>query len=377
MADYGKLLPENPLVSVIIDTYYRPELLKRAVNCILEQSYRNIELIIVNNAATSETIRYLSELERQNKGVVFVHFKENQFSWDDPHMIVRICYNAGLEVATGDIVFYQSDDDWVAGDFIERMVKLFVENPKCTTAIGRVVNSLSDGTILNMYPVKERETYIDGHLLALDFLNGTHKLVQPNPGHSFVIKRDILIKQGGFQDIFEYHQMLGIVPFGVTAFDPEALMFWGRGPEQLNVKLNNMNSFFWGSYFINNIKHPRYSLIKMWRDNFGEKEASKVEKYLHTVIMQAYYRMVFTNFFNGRLNTKSKFTSEDLEYMKNIPFEHSTLLLGLKESLLRSRINTYAAIGKHTLKMLFKSPALTMTKIALKLFGRNHLFSKG
>lgn len=369
MVDYGKPLQENPLVSVIIDTYYRPELLKRAVNCILEQTYLKIELIIVNNGATPETIEYLSELEKQDKGVVFVHFKENQFSWDDPHMLVRICWNAGLEAATGDIIFYQADDDWVAFDFIERMVKLFVDNPKCTTAIGRVVNSLYDGTILNMYPVTEREKYIDGHLVALDFLNGTHKLVQPNPGHSFVIKRDILIKQGGFQDIFEYHQMLGIVPFGDTGFDPEALMFWGRGPEQLNVKLNNLNSFFWGSYFINNIQDPKYSLIKMWRKGFGEKEASLVEKYLHAIIMQAYYRILFTDIFRFKLVYRKKFGAKDIQYIKNISFEISTLLDGLNESILRSRLFKYTSIGKITIKMLFKSPASTITKIISKIFG--------
>lgn len=367
MADYGKPLPENPLVSVIIDTYYRPELLKRAVKCILEQTYRYIELIIVNNGATPETIEYLSILEKQVKEVVFVHFKENQFSWDDPLMMIRICFNAGLEVATGDIVFYQSDDDWVAIDFIERMVKLFVGNPNCTTAIGRVVNALHDGTILDKYPVRERSKYIDGYLLALDFLAGTNKIVQPNPGHSFVIKRDILIKCGRFQEIFEYHQMLGIVPFGVTGFDPEALMFWGRGPEQLNVIINKTNKVFWGKFFINNIRSTEHSLIEKWRNTFGDDEAAKVEKHLHYQIMQTYYRMRMVDLLKLKFNTRKKISEADMKYISGIPVESAIIWDAFRFAGMKHKRFRYIFRAMYVAKMLITSPRTAVNKVISKI----------
>ena len=130
MRDFGKKITSTALVSVIIDTFYRPKMLDNAVSHILQQTYANIELIIVNNGATKETIEYIETVRKSDSRIKVVNFEENQFSWDDPQKLIRICLNAGLDVCVGDLVFYQSDDDWVEYDFIERMAKLFVNNDK-------------------------------------------------------------------------------------------------------------------------------------------------------------------------------------------------------------------------------------------------------
>jgi len=68
------------LFTVIMDTYYRPELLKDAVNAVFRQTHENIELILVNNGATSETVDYLLELSELDRRVKLVHFKEKHQS---------------------------------------------------------------------------------------------------------------------------------------------------------------------------------------------------------------------------------------------------------------------------------------------------------
>jgi glycosyltransferase involved in cell wall biosynthesis len=315
---YGKKITENVLVSVIIDTFYRPEMLKNAVEKILHQTYQNIELIIVDNGSTIETKNYLKKIKEENHKIKIIRFENNQFSWDDPHKLIRICYNAGLENANGDLIFYQSDDDWVNFDFIEKMVYLFIRNEKCTTAIGRVVNCLYNGKIINMYDVRERPVYLNGYDLAIDYLKEENKLIQPNPGHSFVIKKDILLKYGGFQDTYETHQMLGIVPFGQTGFDKTALMFWGRSSEkQLNVQMNKLN-FFWGRYYINNIINPEISLIKNWKLHFSKSDVILLENYLNHTILSSYYKVIITNFFNFRKS--NKFNNVEIEYIENLTF---------------------------------------------------------
>jgi glycosyltransferase involved in cell wall biosynthesis len=57
---------ENPLVSVVIPTYKRPDMLGRAINSVLNQTYDNIEIIVVDdNDADSEYRRETEEfLER-------------------------------------------------------------------------------------------------------------------------------------------------------------------------------------------------------------------------------------------------------------------------------------------------------------------------
>ena len=324
MRDFGKKITSSTLVSIIIDTFYRPKMLENAVSHILQQTYTNIELIIVNNGATKETIEYIEQVTKTDNRIKVVNFKENQFSWDDPHKLIRICYNAGLENTKGDLVFYQSDDDWVNFDFIEKMVNLFKNNEKCTTAIGRVVNCLYDGKVLNMYDVKERPTYINGYDLAIDYIKQENKLVQPNPGHSFVIKRDLLLKYGGFQDTFETHQILGIVAFGETGFDETALMYWGRSSEQqLNVKMSKLN-FFWGKYFIQNLLDINYSLVISWKNNYNQKDVILLEKYLNFIILSSYYRVLITDLFSFR--KPKKLSKLEIIFLKKIKFDFNALI---------------------------------------------------
>ena len=225
------------LFTVIMDTYYRPELLKDAVNAVFRQTHENIELILVNNGATSETVDYLLELAELDRRVKLVHFKENQYSVDDPLKMLDICLNAGLRVATGEYIWYQSDDDFMADDYVEKIVRLFVDNPECTTAAGIPVPIDSCGNIINTGPRRNniRSRYMSGHIMALDSLRGGKMFGAP--GTIFTIKRDVLVESGGFHRNLEQSHLYGIVPFGITGFDETAIFYWRRHDGQLNKQL--------------------------------------------------------------------------------------------------------------------------------------------
>jgi glycosyltransferase involved in cell wall biosynthesis len=227
---------QRPLVSIIITAYVRTAMLREAVSCFRAQTYSNIEMIMVNNGGNPETISYLLELEKEEQRVKLIHFETNQFSLDDHGLEVRVAYNAGLRAATGELVFHQGDDDWVATDYVERMVRLFEENAECTTAIGRCVNALPDGTF-GINPPAKRSRYMPGHELALDDLTGSKKTCQFNSGYCFVMKRDELELNGGFNGAYEAAQMFAIVPFGVTGYDPDAIIYWRKHEDQLNKLL--------------------------------------------------------------------------------------------------------------------------------------------
>lgn len=230
-------MPKLPLFTVIMDTYYRPAMLKEAVNALFRQTYDNLEIILINNGATPETINYLNEVAALNKRVNLLHFKENQYSQDDPMKMLDACLNPALKMATGDYVWYQSDDDLIADDYVEKMVALFQGNPECTTAAGLPVSIDVNGKIMHEYvrTANFRPRYVAGHTLALDHLHGGKMFSAP--GSIFTIKRDVLIKAGGFHRNMEGSQLYGIVPFGVTGFDETAIFYWRRHDLQLNKQL--------------------------------------------------------------------------------------------------------------------------------------------
>jgi len=221
-----------------MDTYNRPALLKEAVSALFRQTYDNLEIILVNNGATPETVEYLYEVAALDKRVKLVHFKENQYSPDDPLKMCDVCPNAALREARGDYIWYQADDDWIADDYADKMVRLFVENPECITAAGLPVPVEVHGDVLDNGPRKSnlRPRYMPGHELALDHLRGGR--MYGAPGTIFTFRREALIKAGGFHRAMELSHLFGIVPFGVTGFDETALFYWRRHDGQLNKQLS-------------------------------------------------------------------------------------------------------------------------------------------
>jgi glycosyltransferase involved in cell wall biosynthesis len=262
----------NHVFTAIIDTYYRPSLLKEAVNALFRQTYDNLEIILVNNGATPETIEYLYEVEAKDKRIKLVHFAKNQYSFDDPNNNIRVCFNAGLRAATGDYIWYQADDDLVADDYAEKMVALFKENPDCITAAGFPVSIDIHGKVIDgeVRTKNIRPRYMEGHLMALDALEGGKMFSAP--GTIFTIKRDVLIKAGGYHVSVEDSQLYGIVPFGVTGFDETAIFYWRRHEGQLN-KMLAVN----GKVFIKD----KLALLRDWQIEkrwqvFGKEAAREV-----------------------------------------------------------------------------------------------------
>ena len=225
------------LFTMMIDTYNRPSLLRAAVSAALRQTYDHVELILVNNGATPETIDYLHEVAASDPRVKLVHFTENQYSWDDPTKMLDACLNAALKVATGEYVWYQADDDLIADDYAEKMVALFRGRPECTTAAGLPVSIDIHGQVIEGPRVSNlRPRYMPGHELALGVVRGEHRLFSA-PGTIFTIKREVLVRSGGYHRALELSHLYGIVPFGVTGFDETALFYWRRHEGQINRRL--------------------------------------------------------------------------------------------------------------------------------------------
>ena len=228
------------MFTIITIAYWKLPLLKKTIKACLNQTYENIELIIINNGAFEDIILYINKIAKLDKRVKIINYEENIFSWEDPEIITHICLNAALKAAKGDYVFFTSYDDPMALDYVEKMVRLFEDNPDCTSAAGRPVSIYKDDSVnkeeLNNRRSNFRPRYMPGHELALETLKGKNTMFSA-PGTIFTFKRDVFLKYGGYHRAIEYSQLYGIVPFGVTGFDEDAIYYWRRHEGQLNLEL--------------------------------------------------------------------------------------------------------------------------------------------
>lgn len=99
-------LIESPIVSIILPTYCRGDngLLERAIKSVINQSFTNWELIIVDDGSKDNTREIIEELMKKDNRVVYIR---NEFNSGLPALRV----NQGIIKARGKYIAYQFDDD--------------------------------------------------------------------------------------------------------------------------------------------------------------------------------------------------------------------------------------------------------------------------
>ena len=111
-------LSSSPLVSVIIPTYNRAWMVREAIDSVLSQTYRNVELIIVDDGSIDQSRELLA---RYSNDAIVLH-QANQG--------VSAARNRGIAVAGGALIaFLDSDDLWLP-EKLERQVAFFMANPQ-------------------------------------------------------------------------------------------------------------------------------------------------------------------------------------------------------------------------------------------------------
>jgi len=103
---------DQPLVSVGVPTYNRPELLARALDCLLSQTYRNIEIVISDNASPDPNVQAIARAYcTRDERVRYVQNQEN----------IGVARNfwSVLSSCSGKYFMWAADDDEWESDFIE------------------------------------------------------------------------------------------------------------------------------------------------------------------------------------------------------------------------------------------------------------------
>lgn len=112
----------SPKVSIIIPNKNSKSELKKCLNSVLESSYKNIEIIIVENNSTKKDIfEYYKEIE-SNKNIKIVYFEENEFNYSKIN-------NLGVSNSTGEyIILLNNDTQVIEKRWIEEMLGICQRN---------------------------------------------------------------------------------------------------------------------------------------------------------------------------------------------------------------------------------------------------------
>ena len=182
----------QPLVSVIVATHKRDEILSRALNSLATQTYKNLEIILVDDNANTEWNSRVSEIVKNFKSdypaitLNYIVNKTNQGS--------ARTRNIGIDVSSGEFITFLDDDDIYLPENVQRQI----DNMLSTGADFGITDldmfyddeTLCEMRTRNFIKSTKREDLIKYHLMY--HLAGTDTMI---------FKKDYLLKIGGFDPI--------------------------------------------------------------------------------------------------------------------------------------------------------------------------------
>lgn len=105
----------NLKISVIMPVYNVEKYLRRSLNSIVLQTYRNLEIICINDGSTDGSLKILEEYAAKDERICIITQKNQGLS---------TARNTGYDVATGDYVYFIDTDDYAALGLFEKFVKV-------------------------------------------------------------------------------------------------------------------------------------------------------------------------------------------------------------------------------------------------------------
>jgi glycosyltransferase involved in cell wall biosynthesis len=109
----------NPKISVIVPVYNSGKYLKDTMESLLNQTYDNLEIILVDDGSVDESPQLCDKFAQEHSNVIVIH---------QPNGGVSVARNAGIDKATGSFISFCDGDDTVDSDYYEFLYRQMTEN---------------------------------------------------------------------------------------------------------------------------------------------------------------------------------------------------------------------------------------------------------
>lgn len=148
----------NTLVSIIVPIYNVEKYLCRCVDSIINQTYKNIEIVLVDDGSPDGCPKICDEYSELDSRIKVIH---------KPNGGLSDARNAGIDKATGEYITFVDSDDWIEHDTVEKMLHL--SNPN------RIVSLQAISVSSNMTDEVDRGTNAVNEVSAFEFLKGINE----------------------------------------------------------------------------------------------------------------------------------------------------------------------------------------------------------
>ena len=134
---------DNPLVSVIIPLYNTEKYIEKAIDSVINQTYKNWQLIVIDDCSTDSSLDIALDIRKRNnfsnKKMIIKKMKKNMGTY--------VALNVGLKLAKGKYFCVLGSDDIYIPEKLQIQIDEFIKNPNYICVVGRYIRKDLSGNI--------------------------------------------------------------------------------------------------------------------------------------------------------------------------------------------------------------------------------------
>jgi len=171
----------NHLISIVIPTHNRSDLLQRAIDSVLLQTYKNIEIIIVDDGSVDDTKELVQSYMDKHKNITYIKHEKALGG--------NVARNSGIRVAKGEFIAGLDDDDEFTPDRIQVLLNNYSDEYSLITS--RAMKITKNGKQkTKLVPEVDLDTML--------YFNAI--------GNQVLVKKDIIVGAGLFDEKLKRYQ---------------------------------------------------------------------------------------------------------------------------------------------------------------------------
>ena len=214
----------TPLISIVIPTHNRYKLLKNAINSVVNQTYKNWELIIIDDASEDETSNIVSDY---GKNKIKYYYNEISKGGSGSR-------NVGIAVSKGEFIAFLDDDDEWFPEKLEKQLPLFNDKKVGLVYSGVKLVFLNYNLSYETTPNKRGNAYKD--VLVKNYIGGTI---------SVILRKNILPDSKWFDENIparqDYDLWIRVTKICKVNFvtEPLAIAYYRNKIDRISTNLDN------------------------------------------------------------------------------------------------------------------------------------------
>ncbi len=127
----------GPLVSIVLTSFNAEEYIEAALKSLINQSYKNIEIVVVDNCSTDQTVAVIERIASEYPNIRLIKSIEKNYAY--------IAKNIGIQNCSGELVTYHKADDWSHPEKIKLQVEALLRDPELVASRSGLVRFTRNG----------------------------------------------------------------------------------------------------------------------------------------------------------------------------------------------------------------------------------------